>query len=84
MLNHAIMSAAPRGRDSADLGVGLSTLSKWIKALGEEEIILGPDQDLARENAPFVSCYIKELWVALNKPAPLWHAGTTAWLGIRR
>jgi transposase len=32
------------------LGVGLSTLNKWIKTFDEEAVVSGPDQDLAREN----------------------------------
>ena len=43
-------SGLTRRQVSLDLGVGLSTLSKWIKAFADEEIVSGPDQDLAREN----------------------------------
>ncbi len=46
----ALTSGLTRRQVSADLGVGLSTLNKWIKAIDTEAVVCGPDQDLAREN----------------------------------
>lgn len=46
----ALTSGLTRRQVSADLGVGLSTLNKWIKSFDEEAVGSGPDQDLAREN----------------------------------
>jgi transposase len=46
----ALTSGLTRRQVSADLGVGLSTLNKWIKSFDEEAVVSGPDQDLAREN----------------------------------
>ena len=46
----ALTSGLTRRQVSADLGVGLSTLNKWVKAFDEDAIVSGPDQDLAREN----------------------------------
>lgn len=46
----ALTSGLTRRQVSADLGVGLSTLNKWVKAYDEEAIVSGPDQELAREN----------------------------------
>lgn len=46
----ALTSGLTRRQVSADLGVGLSTLNKWVKAFDEEAIVSGPDQDLAQEN----------------------------------
>jgi Transposase. len=47
----ALTSGLTRRQVSTDLGVGLSTLNKWIKSFDEEAVVSGPDQDLARENA---------------------------------
>ena len=46
----ALTSGLTRRQVSADLGVGLSTLNKWVKALSEEAALAGPDQNLVREN----------------------------------
>ncbi len=34
-----------------DLGVGLSTLSRWRRDLAEAELLSGPHDDIERENA---------------------------------
>ena len=46
----ALTSGLTRRHVSADLGVGLSTLNKWIKVFGKDAVVSGPDQDLVREN----------------------------------
>ena len=46
----ALTSGLTRRQVSADLGVGLSTLNKWIRTYDEGSIVAGPDQDLARDN----------------------------------
>lgn len=46
----ALTSGLTRRQVASDLGVGLSTLNKWVKALSDEEVVSGPDQDLAKEN----------------------------------
>jgi transposase len=46
----ALTSGLTRRQVSADLGVGLSTLNKWVKAFSEEASPTGPDQNLVREN----------------------------------
>jgi transposase len=46
----ALTSRLTRRQVSADLGVGLSTLNKWVKAFSEEASPTGPDQNLMREN----------------------------------
>ncbi|MFT4793248.1 MAG: transposase [Paracoccaceae bacterium] len=46
----ALTSGLTRRQVSADLGVGLSTLNKWVKAFSEEAAPAGPDQNLVREN----------------------------------
>jgi transposase len=46
----ALTSSLTRRQVSADLGVGLSTLNKWVKAFSEEAAPAGSDQNLMREN----------------------------------
>jgi transposase len=46
----ALTSGLTRQQVSADLGVGLSTLNKWVKAFSEEATPAGPDQNLVRKN----------------------------------
>jgi transposase len=46
----ALTSGLTRRQVASDLGVGLSTLNKWVKALSEEAGPAGPNQDLVREN----------------------------------
>ena len=42
----ALTSGLTRRQVSADLGLGLSTLNKWIKVFGKDAVVSGPDQDL--------------------------------------
>jgi transposase len=46
----ALTSGLTRRQASADVGVGLSTLTKWVKALSEEAAPAGSDQNLVWEN----------------------------------
>ena len=46
----ALTSRLSRRRVSADLGVGLSTLSKWVSQYRPSDLIAAPQADLAREN----------------------------------
>jgi transposase len=46
----ALTSGLTHRQVSADLGVELSTLTKWVKAFSEEAALAGPDQNLVREN----------------------------------
>jgi transposase len=46
----ALTSGLTRRQVSADLGVWISTLNKWVKAFSEEAPPTGPDQSLVREN----------------------------------
>lgn len=46
----ALTSGLTRRQVASDLGIGLSTINKWVKALSEEASPAGPDQDLLREN----------------------------------
>ena len=43
-------SGLTRRQVASDLGVGLSTLNKWVKMVADEAGPPGPDQNLIREN----------------------------------
>jgi transposase len=46
----ALTSGLPRERVAVDLGIGKSTLGKWISQYRPTDLILAPQADLAREN----------------------------------
>ena len=46
----ALTSGLPRARVAADLGVGKSTLIKWISHYRPTDLVSAPQADLAREN----------------------------------
>lgn len=46
----ALTSGLPRRRVAADLGVGLSTLGKWVSQYQPTDLVSAPQADLAREN----------------------------------
>lgn len=46
----ALTSGLTRKQVASDLGVGLSTLNKWVTARRDIEVVSGKDPDLAREN----------------------------------
>ena len=46
----AVSSGLPRARVAADLGVGKSTLSKWISVYRPTDMQAAPSADLAKEN----------------------------------
>lgn len=46
----ALTSVLTRRQVASDLGIGLSTINKWVKAFSDETSPVGPDQDLLREN----------------------------------
>lgn len=46
----ALSSGLPRGRVAADLGIGKSTLSKWIADYRPSDMTCPPQTDLAKEN----------------------------------
>jgi transposase len=46
----ALTSGLMRRQVPADLGIGLLTLNKWVKAFSEEASLTGPDHNLMREN----------------------------------
>jgi transposase len=46
----ALTSGLPRERVAVSLGIGKSTLGKWISQYRPTDLILAPQADLAREN----------------------------------
>ena len=46
----ALTSGLTRKQVASDLGVGLSTLNKWVTADRDTEVVSEKDLDLAREN----------------------------------
>ena len=46
----ALTSGLTRRQVSSDLGVGLSTLNKWVTAHRDTDVVSEKDLDLAREN----------------------------------
>ena len=46
----ALTSGLTRRQASSDLGVGMSTLNKWIKTYRDSDVVSKQDQDLAKEN----------------------------------
>jgi transposase len=50
----ALTSGLTRRQVAADLGVGFSTLSKWIQLGRRDEVLSAPQEDLAKENGPAI------------------------------
>lgn len=46
----ALSSGLSRERVAADMGVGKSTLHKWITQYRPADVVIDPQADLAREN----------------------------------
>ncbi|SOC44382.1 transposase [Rhizobium subbaraonis] len=46
----ALTSGLPRERVASDLGVGKSTLNKWVSHYRPSDLVAAPQADLAREN----------------------------------
>jgi transposase len=46
----ALTSGLPRERVASDLGVGKSTLGKWVSQYRPADLVSVPQADLAREN----------------------------------
>ena len=46
----ALTSGLTRKQVASDLGIGLSTLNKWVTAHRDTEVVSNKDLDLAREN----------------------------------
>ena len=46
----AISSGLTRPQVSSDLGVGLSTLNKWVQQHQHDDLMSGPREDVEKEN----------------------------------
>src|SRR5690606_4647892 len=77
----ALTSGLTRRQVASDLGVGLSTLGKWIRALSDEAKAPDRDADLLRENERFLSACQKRAqivgWVGdesgIDRPVAFQH-----------
>ena len=49
----AISSGLTRPQVSSDLGVGLSTLNKWVQQHQHDDLMSGPHEDVEKENTAF-------------------------------
>ena len=47
----ALTSGLSRKQIAADLGIGFSTLNKWVQQDRDEDLMLGPHEDQAKEIA---------------------------------
>jgi transposase len=47
----ATNSGLTRPQIVSDLGVGLSTLNKWVQKHQHDDLMSGPDEDVEKENA---------------------------------
>ena len=67
----ATTSGLTRRQVASDLGIGFSTLSKWVKAVADESGPPDPDQNLLRENERLrrENRILKEEWELLKKPS---------------
>lgn len=50
----AISSGLTRPEVASDLGVGLSTLNKWVQKHQHDDLMSDPHEDVERENLPDV------------------------------
>lgn len=50
-VRRALTSGLTRTQVAADLGVGLSTLNKWVQKHQHDDLMSGPHDDLEKENA---------------------------------
>ena len=46
----AVTSGLTRPKVSSDLGVGLSTLNKWVQKHQHDDLMSGPHEDVEKEN----------------------------------
>jgi len=46
----AITSGLARPKVASDLGVGLSTLNKWVQKHQHDDLMCGPHEDVEKEN----------------------------------
>ena len=46
----ATTSGLTRSQIASDLGVGLSTLNKWVQKLQHDDLMSGPHEEVGKEN----------------------------------
>jgi len=63
----ALTSGLPRARVAKDLGIGKSTLGKWVSQYRPSDLVLAPQADLARENERLRVTALRALPAAENR-----------------
>lgn len=69
----AITSGLTRPAIASDLGVGVSTLNKWVQRHQHDDLMSGPHEDVERENERLrkeVRLLREEREVLKNRPGP--------------
>lgn len=70
----ALSSGLTRPQLASDLGVGVSTLNKWVQTHQHDELMSGPHEDVEKENARLrkeVRLLREERDILKNRPGPL-------------
>jgi transposase len=73
----AVTSSLTRPQVSSDLGVGLSTLNKWVQKYQHDDLMSGPHEDVEKENERLRKevRLLREEREVLNKAAIRWPVG---------
>jgi transposase len=72
-----VTSSLTRPQVSSDLGVGLSTLNKWVQKYQHDDLMSGPHEDVEKENERLRKevRLLREEREVLNKAAIRWPVG---------
>ena len=72
-----VTSSLTRPQVSSDLGVGLSTLNKWVQKYQHDDLMSGPHEDVEKENERLRKevRLLREEREVLNKVAIRWPVG---------
>ena len=73
----AVTSSLTRPQVSSDLGVGLSTLNKWVQKHQHDDLMSGPHEDVEKENERLRKevRLLREERVVLKRPTAIFFAG---------
>ena len=71
----ATTSGLTRPQAASDLGVGLSTLNKWVQKLQHDDMMSGPHEDVENERLRKEVRLLREEREVLKKAAIRWPTG---------
>ena len=73
----ATTSGLTRPQIASDLGVGVSTLNKWVQKQQNDDLMSGPHEDVEKENARLrkENRFLREEREVLKKAMILWPIG---------